>query len=276
MHDARITDNASRPALPWTVHRTPVVIDATSGDRGGPVGYRCASVAAACGEVVSKAAFGRSVADCPIRPMNRWQSALPLMRRFGIAVCAAAAVVVAVVVVAAVASGAMDSAERTLVLMGFDADRARLITALLVGGAAAAAAALAVNKTAPATSAGLGGFAILFGYTFAHQTHSALKASGVTGSFDLNGWLLTLLALATSGVVASWAGATLALGVRPALVEAGRAVADFVRSRRLDRGRLRLPLGVVVVVVLLFVSVPVFGDMSTTRPTRGCFMVDRR
>jgi len=237
------------------------VTAATSEYGGGSVEHRCASAAAARGDVVSKAAFGRSVADCPIRPMSRSQSALRLMRRFGLAVFAAAAVVAAVVVVAAVASGALDSADHTLVLMGFDADRARLITALVVGGVAAAGAAMATNRTAPATLVGCGGSAVLFGDTFAQQTHAALHANGVDGSFDLNGWLLTLLALAMSGVVASWAGATLALGIRPALVEAGRAVGDSVRSRRLDRGRLRLPLGVVVVVILLFVSVPVFGDI---------------
>jgi hypothetical protein len=194
--------------------------------------------------------------------MSPSQSAFGRMRRFPILIWVAAAAVAAAVVVAAFASGAIDSANTALVLMGFDADRARLITALLIGGVAAVAVALAVDRIAPATLAGLCVFTVLFGDTFARQTHAALQASGVNGSFDPKGWLLTVLALAMSGAVASWAGATLALGIRPALVEVGRVLGDSVRSRRLDSGRLGRPLGVAVVAILLVVSVPVFGDMT--------------
>jgi hypothetical protein len=193
--------------------------------------------------------------------MSRAETAIGLVRSRPVVAGAASAIAAAVVVVAALASGAIGSASTTLVLMGFDADRARLITALLIGGVAGAAAALATNRTGPATLAGLGGFAALFGYTFISQTRSALNSNGTNGFFDLNQWALTLLALAMSGVISSWAGATLALAVRPRLVEAGRLVLDAVRTRRLDSAHLRLPVGVLLVLAILIVSVPVFGDM---------------
>ena len=167
----------------------------------------------------------------------------------------------AIVVVLAVVSGTVDSSNTTLVLMGFDWDRAQLITALLVAGAAAAAAALTANRNAWATLAGLGSFAALFGYTFLHQTHAALVGTASGGAFDLTGWVLTFETLLLAGVISSWAGATLALAVRPALIQAGSALRETVAARRLDLGQMRLPLAVAVVAILLVVSVPVFGDM---------------
>jgi hypothetical protein len=132
---------------------------------------------------------------------------------------------------------------------------------LLIGGAAAAAAALVTSRTVWPALAGVGVVAALFGYTFVSQTDNALKATGAAGTFDLNGWLLTALALVMSGVISGWAGATLALAIRPTLAQAGATVRDAVRGRRIDGGRLRLPLAVVLVAILLVVSVPVFGDM---------------
>jgi len=174
---------------------------------------------------------------------------------------AVAAVVAALVAAATVLSGTINSANATLVLMGFDTNRAHLIIALLIGGAAAAAAALITSRTVWPALAGVGVVAALFGNTFVDQTGGALKATGTNGSFDLNGWLLTALALVMSGVISGWAGATLALAIRPTLAQAGATVRDAVRGRRIDGGRLRLPLAVVLVAILLVVSVPVFGDM---------------
>jgi enterochelin esterase-like enzyme len=176
------------------------------------------------------------------------------------------AAVAAVVVVAAVASGTIDASNTTLVGMGFDADRAQLITSLLVGGVAAAAATLATNRSGQATLCGFGAFAALFGPTFLTETGSALASTGIDGSFDLAGWLLTLLTLVTSGVISSWAGAALALALRPGLIEAGSAVADAVSARRLNRRLLWRPLAVALVLILLIVTVPVFGGMVNYTP----------
>jgi heme/copper-type cytochrome/quinol oxidase subunit 3 len=90
----------------------------------------------------------------------------------------AAACVAAVVVALAVVSGSMDSSNTTLVLMGFDQDRAQLITSLLIGGVAAAAALLATNSNRPSIVAGLLAFAALFGHTFLHETRAAIDSTG--------------------------------------------------------------------------------------------------
>jgi hypothetical protein len=199
--------------------------------------------------------------------MSRSVSAFRQSRRWTPVINAAvAAAVAAVVVVAAVASGTMDSSNTTLVLMGFDANRAQLITALLIAAVAAAASTLATNRSGQATLCGFGAFAALFGPTFLTETGSALVSTGVNGSFDLVGWLLTLLTLITSGVISGWAGAALALSLRPGLIEAGSAVRDAVWGRRRDHRLLRSPLTVAVVLVLLIVTVPVFGDMVNYTP----------
>jgi enterochelin esterase-like enzyme len=194
--------------------------------------------------------------------MSRLAAASRLARKWP----AATAAVVAVAVAGAVAgltfvSGTIDSSNTTLMFMGFDADRAQLITALLIAGVAAAAVSFATNRIGHATLAGMAGLAALFGYTFAHQTRQATKATGINGSFDPGGWVLTLLALVMVGLISSWAGATLARALRPGLIAAGAAARDTFKSRSLDWRLLRRPLVVVVVTALLVVSMPVFGDM---------------
>jgi enterochelin esterase-like enzyme len=175
-------------------------------------------------------------------------------------------VVAAIVVAATVISGTMDASNVTLVTMGFDQDRAQLITSLLVGGIAAAAAVLVTNRSWQAILAGLVGFAALFGPTFVGETNNALSQSTGGGSFDLSGWLLTVLTLPTIGFIASWAGATLARALRPSLIRAGSDVVGMGRSRRPARRLILRPLGLALALVLLVVTVPVFGDMVNYTP----------
>ncbi len=174
--------------------------------------------------------------------------------------------VAAVMIVASVVSGARDSSNTTLELMGFDPDRAELISSLLIGGVAAAAATFATGRGGQATLLGLGGFVALFGHTFLRETGDALASPAFEGYFDLSGWLLTLLTLLTVGLISGWIGAVLALSLRPGLIEAGSAVRDAIASRQLDRRRLRLPLAAALVLVLLIITVPVFGDMVNYTP----------
>jgi enterochelin esterase-like enzyme len=178
---------------------------------------------------------------------------------------ARAGAVAILAVVLAVASGAMDSSNLTLVFMGFDQDRAQLITSLLIAGVAAAVATLAVNRPGPAALAGLGAFSFLFGHVFVVESRNAMVSTGGDGSFDLAGWFSTLVTLATAGVIASWAGAALVQAIRPGLVSASVAAREAVRSRRADR-RLVRPLAVVGVLALLAFTVPVFGDMVNYTP----------
>ncbi len=187
-------------------------------------------------------------------------------RLSGFGTVAVDAGVVAILVLLAVASGTMDSLNTTLVVMGFDPDRAQLISSLLIAGAGAAAATLASGRIRRAALFGLVAFAALFGQTFASETYNALSATGATGSFDPVGWLLTVLTLVTSGVITGWAGAAMAASVRPGLVVAGSAVRDSVMSRRPNRRRMGLPLAVVAVLILLVVTVPVFSDMVNYTP----------
>ena len=187
-----------------------------------------------------------------VRLIRRW----PIATNVGVSAFAAAAIAAA-----AVASGSVNSTNATLMLMGFDADRAQLITSLLVAGGTAGAVVLLANRQGQGVLAGLGSFAALFAYTFAHQTHRALQSSGANGSFDLVGWLLTGLTLLLAGLISSWAGATLAGAVRPTLADAGLYVGDAIRRRRPNRRLLRRALMVAGVFVWLVVCVPVFGDM---------------
>ena len=138
----------------------------------------------------------------------------PEVRRIAIGVLLAA-----VTVVAGGVSGMDHQMYSALVIMGFDPDRALLIRALLVGLSAAAASALANGRVGMATLLGLLGFAALFGPTFAVETRSAAGSTGAASAFDLAGWVITLLSLAVSGVISGWAGATLAIGARPAILD---------------------------------------------------------
>lgn len=130
-------------------------------------------------------------------------------------------------VVACGASGIAHEIWSALLIMGFDPDRAVLLRALLVGAGAAAASALASGRVGMATLLGFLGSAALFSTTFVTETQSALRSTGVAGSFDLGGWLITLLALALSGMVSARLGATLAMDARPAIVDAVRAVGSI-------------------------------------------------
>jgi hypothetical protein len=125
----------------------------------------------------------------------------------------ATAATATLVVLVAVMSGSMDQSNTTLVVMGFDPDRAQLITSLLLGVLAAAVATLVTGRSRLAAVLGFCAAGLLFGGTLAAETGGALGATGVDGAFDPGGWLLTLVTLVVSGVVSGWAGASLAAAV---------------------------------------------------------------
>jgi S-formylglutathione hydrolase FrmB len=174
--------------------------------------------------------------------------------------------VAALVLLVAVFSGTVQETDRTLVIMGFDTDRAQLITTLLVAAIAAVAATLAIDR--PVTGALLGTLAVaaLFGQTFIAETQSALAATGALGSFDPVGWTLTLATLVVIGFIAAWAGATLAAALRPPLIATGASVVEIVRARRPNRGAARRPVAAALIVALLVVTVPAFGSMVNLAP----------
>jgi hypothetical protein len=178
-----------------------------------------------------------------------------------------AGVLIAVVVVlVSVYSGSVHSTDSTLVLMGFDPDRAQLITALVMGAVAAGAVTLLVNRIGFSAMLGTFALAALFTETFVTETQAARASTGTTGSFDLEGWVLTLATLIAIGLISSWAGATLAAAVRPGIISTGVAVRDMVKVRRPSFALARRPVAALLVLVLLAVTVPAFGDMVNLSP----------
>jgi S-formylglutathione hydrolase FrmB len=181
-------------------------------------------------------------------------------------VTVAAAAAALGVVLPVVVFGAMDASNTTLIIMGFDPDRAQLITSLLVGAVAAAAATLITGRFGLAAILGFIAALLLFAGTFTAETAGALQATGVDGAFDLGGWLVTLLALVMAGLTSGWAGAALAATARPAALPALVVIRQAISQRRIDPRAMRRPLALVLVLVLLVVAVPAFGDLVNYAP----------
>jgi hypothetical protein len=175
--------------------------------------------------------------------------------------------IAAVAVLAVVfAAGGIEQSNRVLTEMGFDPDRAQLITALLLGAIAAAAAVMAGTGIGPASVLGCLGSAALFAATFVTETQSALASTGDAGSFDPSGWVLTLATLVVAGLVAAWAGAALASVARPTLAVAADTVTGSIRRRSVERGDLRPLAPVVGIALVLVLTVPIFGDIVNYTP----------
>jgi enterochelin esterase-like enzyme len=187
-------------------------------------------------------------------------------RNAGLWIDFATAATATIVILVAVMSGSMDQSNTTLVVMGFDPDRAQLITSLLLGALAAAAATLVTGRSRLAAVLGFGAVGLLFGGTFATETGGALGATGVDGAFDPGGWLLTLVTLVVSGLVSGWAGAALASVARPSILPAFIVLRDAAVQRHVEPRALRRPLGVALGLILLIVTVPAFGDLVNYAP----------
>jgi len=177
-----------------------------------------------------------------------------------------------VVAAAAVAlfhlSGTAAATSDTLQVMGFDPDRARLLTALISTGTAAAIVALAGAPTALGVIAGLVAGVLGFGPTALVETRAALAAQGTQGTFDPFGWAVSMVTFAVAFAVTGWAAAILAREVRQRIVAAIDSIRDLVRGG--DRGRARARLAsataVLVSVVVVAAALPVFGDMVNFDP----------
>jgi esterase/lipase superfamily enzyme len=182
-------------------------------------------------------------------------------RRLAIGILAAA-----LMFVAALVSGSVDQVNLALNEIGFDPDRAQLITALLVGAVVAAVSILAGNRTDCASLLGCLGAAALFVSTFVRETQSAMASTGEAGLFDLGGWLITVFTLVVSGLAFGWAGAALAGAARPTLADTIGTVRSLLGRQRVEKAAARRAAGVAVVAVVLLVTVPVFGDIVNYTP----------
>jgi S-formylglutathione hydrolase FrmB len=163
-------------------------------------------------------------------------------------------------------TGVVNSAGSSLVMMGFDPDRAALITALLVAAFASSFAYLWSSQTVTSVGLGLLAATLLYADTFATETTSALASKGSAGVFDPGGWLLTVGTLVFLALVVSWSAVTLSRPARTRLVATGRTLAQVVRERRAKPRALAGPLSVAVICALLVVSVPTMGDLLNYTP----------
>jgi len=163
------------------------------------------------------------------------------------------------------ASGTAKDMAANLVVIGFDPDRASLISGLVVEALLVALAVMALAAARTAIVAGVVAFAAEFRHVFANETRDAIRASGSQGTFDLGGWILSVATLGVISVVIGWGAATLAGVVRRRVIEAGRDGRRFLAGDRSVR-RLRGPAIVLAVVAALVVTLPVFGDMVNYEP----------
>lgn len=162
--------------------------------------------------------------------------------------------------------GFVDDYGNTLQVMGFDPDRAALLTSLLVGATAAVVVTLAGGWFGAAVVAGVATLLIGFYPVFRRETRAALGSTGADGRFDPLGWLASSLTLMVVGVIAGWAAAVLARDVRRRAQVLWGATADLAGARlhsRADVGRLA---GGFLALALLLVTLPVFGDMLNFEP----------
>jgi enterochelin esterase-like enzyme len=161
-------------------------------------------------------------------------------------------------------SGWVGDASITLIDMGFDPDRARLIASFAAGALACAVAALASGtRLAPIAMATLT-FVIFFGRVFVQETGNATASDAMGGRFDPVGWLVTILALASAVAITGWSATTLALSTRRGLVGTIAAAAQAFRERR--RRELWRPLVALLLVAQVVLLLPVLTDMFNFGP----------
>ena len=176
------------------------------------------------------------------------------------------AVVVAVFTYLALSrSGTLEDANAAFQVMGFDPDRAQLLTSFIAEAIVVVAAVLITRAAVVGSLAGIVAGGLEFAPTFRHETHVAMLRDNGAGSFTPLGWAATLLTFGVALVIVAWATASLALIVRRWLVAAGGDVRALARGPR-SRGRVVRPAITAVTAALLLVALPVFGDMVNYTP----------
>ena len=170
------------------------------------------------------------------------------------------------------ASGAISGSNVALEEMGFDPDRARLITGLAVGAMGAALGALVTGRrVAPILVAYLA-LGAVFGRAFVAETAAAVATPGPDGFVPL-GWLATAVTLAGTTLAIGWAMATLAIEVRRWLGAGWLLLAGLRRGGMVGRRRAVRIVAPIVALVVVLGSVPTLADMINYTPdvamTRG-------
>ncbi len=163
------------------------------------------------------------------------------------------------------ASGAVPGSNLALEEMGFDPDRAQLITGLTVGGLAAALGALVTGRRAAPIAAAYVGTAAVFGPAFLSETANAVATKGPDGFRPL-GWAATAVTLVAAALAVGWAMATLAVEVRGWLLRGWALAADLRGGSRVDRRRLVRVLAPILALAVVAASLPTFADMINYTP----------
>jgi enterochelin esterase-like enzyme len=180
--------------------------------------------------------------------------------RPGLAVAVGVAVLVALRL-----SGSLTDTSASLQIMGFDPDRARLITDLAATATIVAIATLVTRAGLSAAVAGIVGGGALYAHQLLDETRAALDSSGAQGSFDPAGWAVTVATLAVAFAIVAWAAAALALIVRRLILAGWSDAVALARGNRSWRRAAR-PIATLVAVLLVVGTVPVFGDMVNFAP----------
>lgn len=177
-----------------------------------------------------------------------------------------AAIVLAAATALVLRATVLADADAALVVMGFDPDRARLIDGLVIAFVATAVVRLISGAAVGSAVGGYAAFAILYEHVLRTETTGALDARGIDGQFDPGGWILSVVTLVVVVGVVAAAASVLAGRVRTFGLLAGRDLAGAVASRRATRATVARPAALAVALVLLAVSLPVFGDMVNFAP----------
>ena len=156
--------------------------------------------------------------------------------------------------------------DATLVDMGFDPDRSRLISALTMAGLTAAGASLLTGGRIAPVLAGSAVFGALDFSRFRLETTAALASRGADGRFDPIGWLLTGATLAIVGLVICWASSLIALAVRNRLLPLAQIVRAWSGRRRPSRRELGRLGAAGIVALALAVAGSTFGDLMNYSP----------
>jgi hypothetical protein len=177
------------------------------------------------------------------------------------------AVLVGVAAVVAVHFGhVLRGTDATFIEMGFDSDRARLVSALILGSLVAIGGSLLTGGRIAPVIVGVVVFCIFDFSRFWSETMSALGVSGAAGRFDPVGWALTVATLVLSALAFCWAASRLALGIREGLRPAGQPIRDALAGKRpTGRGTARLlATGAAIGVAIVVAST--FGDLVNFSP----------
>jgi enterochelin esterase-like enzyme len=178
---------------------------------------------------------------------------------------AIAAAVGAAVLLALRLSGSLPDASAALEMMGFDPERARLITDLAGAATIGAIASFATSDGLAAVITAIAAGGALYWRQFLAETRAAMATSGTQGSFDPAGWAVTAATLAVAFAIVAWAASALALIVRRLVLAGWSDAVALARGARPRRRAVR-PVATVVAIVLVVATLPVFADMVNFAP----------